>query len=144
MSLFQITALPHFSNAFISSGFGAEQLAHQLSSHTPVPIPYHAPINWAAWITFGSSLLALALTIRFFAPILRSRWTWAIFTVLVVLIMTSGYMFTQIRGMPMTAANGQWIASGFQSQYGQEVYAVSALCEFGTTLLVLSWATLKL
>ncbi|EIM90055.1 oligosaccharyl transferase subunit OST3/OST6 family [Stereum hirsutum FP-91666 SS1] len=110
-----------------SNGFGAEQLAHQLSAHTPVPIPYRAPINWAAWVTFGSSLLAFALTIRFFAPILRSRWTWAIFTVSVVLIMTSGYMFTQIRGMPMTAANGQWIAGGFQSQYGQEVYVVSAL-----------------
>ncbi|ETW85897.1 hypothetical protein HETIRDRAFT_432477 [Heterobasidion irregulare TC 32-1] len=110
-----------------SSGFDAEPLAIQLSALTPVPIPYRAPIDWALWGTVGTLGLAFVLAIRFLAPILRSRWTWAAITVLTSLVMTSGFMFTRIRNMPMTAANGQWIAPGFQNQYGQETTVVATI-----------------
>ncbi|KAI0273646.1 oligosaccharyl transferase subunit OST3/OST6 family [Gloeopeniophorella convolvens] len=110
-----------------SSGFDALPLAEQLSGITPVPIPYSAPINWAMWGTVTFFALAGALAIRFLAPVLRSRWTWAGLTVIVSLVMTSGYMFTRIRGMPNAAADGSWIAPGFQSQYGQETTVVASL-----------------
>ncbi|KDQ60806.1 hypothetical protein JAAARDRAFT_55541 [Jaapia argillacea MUCL 33604] len=109
-----------------SHGFEAAPLASELSRHTPVPIPYKAPIDWARWGTVATISLSLALTLRFIAPILKSRWTWAILTVVTSTVMTSGYMFTRIRGMPYSA-NGQWIAPGFQTQYGQEVQVVSMI-----------------
>lgn len=38
-------------------------------------------------------------------------------------------MFVRIRNMPQSGANGQWIAPGFQNQFGQEVQVVSFTCE---------------
>ncbi|KZV64920.1 dolichyl-diphosphooligosaccharide-protein glycotransferase [Peniophora sp. CONT] len=108
-----------------SAGFDAEPLARQLSQHTPKPIPYRAPIAWGFWITLAFGLMAAALTIRFVAPILVSRWTWGIITVVTMLTMTSGYMFTKIRGVPQVGPNGAAIAGGYQNQYGQEVYLLS-------------------
>ena len=110
------------------SGFDAQPLAEQLSAFTPMPIPYRSPIDWTMWGTGAFFTLSGVLAIRFLAPVLRSRWTWATITVLTSLVMTSGYMFTRIRGMPNTAADGSWIAPGFQSQYGQETTVVATLC----------------
>ena len=66
--------------------------------------------------------------LRFVSPILKSRWTWAAGTVLTSLIMTSGYMFTRIRGTPFNGGNGQWIAPGYQNQYGQETQVIAMIC----------------
>ncbi|KII88486.1 hypothetical protein PLICRDRAFT_54324 [Plicaturopsis crispa FD-325 SS-3] len=110
-----------------SQGFDAEPLATSLSAHTPVPIPYRAPIDWARYGTFAFAAVVLALTIRYTAPIFQNRWVWAAGTVLTSLIMTSGYMFTRIRGMPYTGAGGQWIAAGYQSQFGQETQVVAGI-----------------
>ncbi|KAF8275003.1 oligosaccharyl transferase subunit OST3/OST6 family [Lactarius quietus] len=110
-----------------SHGYDAQPLAQQLSAFTPVPIPYRPPINWTMWGVGAFFVLSGVLAIRFLAPVLRSRWTWATITVLTSLVMTSGYMFTRIRGMPNTAPDGSWIAQGFQSQYGQETTVVASL-----------------
>ncbi|TFK54867.1 oligosaccharyl transferase subunit OST3/OST6 family [Heliocybe sulcata] len=110
-----------------SHGFDAEPLASELSRHTPVPIPYKAPVDWAKWGTFAVILVSGIITLRFISPVLQSRWTWAIGTILTSLVMQSGYMFTRIRGMPYTAGNGQWIAPGFQNQYGQETQVVAMI-----------------
>jgi oligosaccharyltransferase complex subunit gamma len=45
--------------------------------------------------------------------------------------MTSGYMFTRIRGMPFTSGES-WIAPGYQNQYGQETQVIAAICEFSS------------
>ncbi|KAJ6596910.1 hypothetical protein DFH09DRAFT_1258647 [Mycena vulgaris] len=113
-----------------SHGFEAEPLAQHLSNHTPIPIPYSAPFDWARWITIGAGLLAFAVTLRFVAPVLQSRWTWAIVSILTSLVMTSGYMFTRIRNSPFMGGDGSWIAGGFQNQYGQEVQVVALV--YGT------------
>ncbi|KAI0035077.1 oligosaccharyl transferase subunit OST3/OST6 family [Vararia minispora EC-137] len=113
-----------------SNGFDAEPLAHQLSSHTPIAIPYRAPIRWGFLGMVAFSLLTAALTLRYLGFIIFSRWTWSAITVMTSLIMTSGFMFTKIRGMPMTAPNGEWIAGGFQNQYGQEVTVISSIYGF--------------
>ncbi|KAJ6496693.1 hypothetical protein C8R47DRAFT_353361 [Mycena vitilis] len=113
-----------------SQGFDAEPLAHHLSNHTPIPIPYSAPFDWARWTTIGAGLLAAAVALRFVAPVLQSRWTWAVGSILTSLVMTSGYMFTRIRNSPFIGGDGSWIAGGFQNQFGQEVQVISVV--YGT------------
>ncbi|KAH7926327.1 hypothetical protein BV22DRAFT_1118985 [Leucogyrophana mollusca] len=110
-----------------SHGFEAGPLADQLSVHTPVPIPYTAPIDWARWGTMASLVPIITLIGRFISPALKNRWVWATGTILVSLVMTSGYMFTRIRGVPYTGPDGGWIAAGYQNQYGQEVQVVAMI-----------------
>ncbi|CAL1704424.1 unnamed protein product [Somion occarium] len=110
-----------------SFGFEAGPLAESLSHHTPVPIPYQAPIDWARWGAMTGITLIAAATLRFIYPVLKSRWTWAAGTILTSLVMTSGYMFTRIRGTPMSGPNGQWIAPGYQNQFGQETQVVAMI-----------------
>ncbi len=120
------------------SGFDAAPLAEQLSQYTPVRIPYRAPVDWAKYGTTAGVTLILLSGVRLFLPILRSRWAWAIGVVLTSLVMTSGYMFVRIRGMPQSGANGQWIAPGYQNQFGQEVQVVSFVCEYPAPLGVMA------
>jgi hypothetical protein len=51
---------------------------------------------------------------------------------LLILLMTSGYMWNQIRTPPflMPGANGQvsYIAAGYQNQYGIETQIVATIC----------------
>jgi oligosaccharyltransferase complex subunit gamma len=80
------------------------------------------------WGTLAFFSLSAALSIRFLAPVLNNRWTWAFITVLTSLVMTSGYMFTRIRGMPSVASDGSWISHGYQTQYGQETTVIASIC----------------
>ncbi|KAF8522288.1 dolichyl-diphosphooligosaccharide-protein glycotransferase [Hysterangium stoloniferum] len=129
---------------FGNTGFDTALLAEQLSRHTPVPIPYRAPPNYALIATSAGSLIASAVVARFILPILLSRWTWAIFSIGTSLVMVGGYMFVRIRGMPYVAGdpNGgvQLISPGFQSQYGIEVQIIAFI--YG--LLSLSFVVLTL
>jgi len=45
-----------------------------------------------------------------------------------MLVMTSGFMYTLIRGVPYAGPNGAWIAAGSQNQVGQEVQVISFIC----------------
>ena len=110
------------------SGFEAGPLAESLSQHTPVPIPYKAPIDWGRWLTVAAVGTLFAITLRFISPIMKSRWTWAAGTVVTILVMTAGHMFTRIRGAPNNGPNGQWIAAGYQNQFGQETQVVAMIC----------------
>ncbi|KAK7693383.1 hypothetical protein QCA50_002951 [Cerrena zonata] len=125
-----------------SYGFEAGPLAESLSQHTPVPIPYKAPIDWGRWATVAAFGVIFAVTLRFIAPILQSRWTWAAGTVLTILIMTAGHMFTRIRGAPNSGPNGQWIAPGYQNQFGQETQVVAMTYGLlGSAILMLTVVT---
>lgn len=112
------------------SGFDAAPLAEQLSQYTPVRIPYKAPVDWAKYGTAAGVTLILLSGVRLFLPILRNRWAWATGIVITSLVMTSGFMFVRIRGMPTSGPNGQWIAQGYQNQFGQEVQVISFICEY--------------
>ncbi|KAJ3523790.1 hypothetical protein NM688_g8668 [Phlebia brevispora] len=110
-----------------SNGYDPEPLAEQLSRHTPVPIPYKPPVDWSKLLfALGCGLIGL-VALRFIAPILKSKWTWGIITIVTSLIMISGHMFVRIRGMPYSGSGGQWIASGYQNQFGQETQVVAMM-----------------
>ncbi|KAG2368596.1 hypothetical protein BDR07DRAFT_1349443 [Suillus spraguei] len=106
-------------------GFEPGPLAEQLSVHTPIPIPYKAPFDWARAGSIVSLIPIVTLIFRFIKPALQNRWVWAAGTIATSLVMTSGYMFTRIRGAPYTGANGAWIAQGYQNQFGQEVQVIA-------------------
>jgi len=110
-----------------SNGFDPAPLAEQLSNHTPVPIPYRAPINWARWGSMGVMGLFALLSIRFVLPVLKGRLFWVLLTVIPSIIFTGGFMFTQIRGSPWEQPNGQWMAPGYSNQYGKEVQMISII-----------------
>jgi oligosaccharyltransferase complex subunit gamma len=115
---------------FLPSGFEAGPLADFLSKHTPIPIPYTDPFDWLRFMSIATTILATLLSIKFLSPVIQSRWTWAAGTVIVSLVMISGFMFTRIRGVPYTGGDGNWIAPGHQNQFGQEVQVVSFICKF--------------
>jgi oligosaccharyltransferase complex subunit gamma len=72
--------------------------------------------------------LAFLASLWIMAPIYQNRWFWALLTVITSQIMTSGFMYTQIRGVPYNAG-GKWIAGGFQNQFGGEVPVVASVCK---------------
>ncbi|PCH38076.1 oligosaccharyl transferase subunit OST3/OST6 family [Wolfiporia cocos MD-104 SS10] len=113
-----------------TGGFDAGPLAEQLSHYTPTAIPYKAPIDFARLGAYAFIALSFVASLRFLSPVIRNRWFWATATVLTSLVMTSGYMFVRIRGMPHSGQNGQWIAPGYQAMYGQEVQVVAMI--YGT------------
>lgn len=104
--------------------------AEASSKLTPIPIPYRDPIDYVKYGTMGSFAFTVAVALRFVAPLFQNKWLWAFGVIITSLIMTSGYMFTRIRNMPMTGGDGSWIANGYSNQYGQEVYIISFICEF--------------
>ncbi|ELU44586.1 oligosaccharyl transferase subunit OST3/OST6 family [Rhizoctonia solani AG-1 IA] len=114
------------------SSFDAATFAQKISEHTIVPVPYRAPPNYALIINIASIIviggLAAHFSYKYFGPIIFSRWTWAFVVVLTMLTFTSGHMFVKIRGMPSTM-RGQWIAGGYQNQYGAEVSVIGGICE---------------
>ena len=122
------TTRPVLLTLTVIRGFDAAPLAEQLSHYTPVQIPYKPPFDYSRIATGLFAILSLVAALRFVSPILKSRWTWAAITVLTSLVMTSGYMFVRIRGMPYTGPNGAWVAGGYQSQFGQEVQVVAMIC----------------
>ncbi|XP_006458115.1 hypothetical protein AGABI2DRAFT_190476 [Agaricus bisporus var. bisporus H97] len=95
-----------------NEGFGAGPFADSVSRHTPVKIPYREPIDWTRLILTCIFGLSLLLALRFASPLFQN--------------------------MPYVGANG-WIASGFQSQYGQEVHVVAfiyGLLSFSFLMLI--------
>jgi len=129
-----------WSYDFNQNLFDAKTLAEVLSRSTPTKIPYSPPPNYGLAITIGGTVLSVLIFARFFWPILSafllSRWTWALLSILSSLIFTSGFMFTRIRNMPFaqnTREGPQWIASGYQNQFGAETYVVATL--YGTLAL---------
>ena len=119
-----------------SSGFDPAPLAEQLSHHTPIPIPYRAPINWGKIGVTIFTAASFLLFVRFFKPLLAGRFVWVIMTVVPSLAFMGGLMFVQIRGSPWQMQNGQWMAQGHSNQLGKEVQMISIICELCAFLMV--------
>lgn len=81
------------------------------------------------------STVALFVALKDFAYTLLSRKTpWMIFVIVFSVINTGGYMWNTIRNPPFIAAGdggrADFIAGGFQNQYGVETFIVASLCNF--------------
>ncbi|TFL07636.1 oligosaccharyl transferase subunit OST3/OST6 family [Pterulicium gracile] len=113
-----------------SQGFDPLPLAQHLNSHTPVPIPFKAPIDWNKYATIAFGFLAFATFLRYAQPVLQSRFTWGIITVISIVVFTSGFMFNRIRNTPWAGPKGASVAAGFQTQYAQETQMVGMI--YGT------------
>ncbi|KAJ7618702.1 hypothetical protein FB45DRAFT_1097389 [Roridomyces roridus] len=94
---------------------------------TPIPIPYSAPLDYTLMTTAFLLTIASLLALPFLLSALRNRWTWAVATAFLSIVMTSGFMFTRVRNSPPFGRDRQWVAIGPQSQYGGEVYIITAL-----------------
>lgn len=121
-----------------SNGFDAAPLAEQLSHHTPIPIPYRAPINWGKFMSTAFFAASFLLFARFFKSVFTGRFIWVVMTVLPSLAFMGGLMFVQIRGSPWQLPNGQWMAQGYSSQYGKEVQMIAIICKANTPLTLSS------
>ena len=80
----------------------------------------------------GISVIAIASP--YVLPLLQNRNLWAAFSLIAVLLFTSGHMFNHIRKVPYAGNNGKggltYFAGGFQNQFGLETQIVAAMCKF--------------
>jgi oligosaccharyltransferase complex subunit gamma len=112
-----------------NKGLDIEELVEDLSKYTPVPVPYSKPLPWALILTTIVMVGGIAAAAPLVMPLLRSRWTWALVSVVFILIMVGGEMFTRIRGSPyvypMRGGGTSWITQGYQNQLGAEVHVLA-------------------
>ncbi|GAA5930932.1 hypothetical protein JCM3775_000756 [Rhodotorula graminis] len=121
---------------FGRTGFKAESIASHLRTNARLPsLEYRRPVDKAKVVKTGVYLVGGIIAAWKLWPvlglILTRRYIWSALSLLIILFMTSGYMWTQIRHPLYVQAgrDGQvtYIASGYQSQLGAEVHIVSAL-----------------
>ena len=95
------------------------------------------PINYVKVVSITTAVLGLitfaAVAAPYVIPILQNRNLWAAFSLIAVLLFTSGHMFNHIRKTPYVAGNGKgginYFASGFSNQFGLESQIVAAICK---------------
>ncbi|EPY50893.1 oligosaccharyltransferase gamma subunit [Schizosaccharomyces cryophilus OY26] len=119
----------------LSSGVSAEKLAALVERETGkgAPIVYRQdPAK--KYATLASSILcgaALFFTRKTLLKIFTSRKVWAALSIISVITLSSGFMFTRIRFTPYSqrGANGEnlWLAGSQQYQFGAEVQVVSLI-----------------
>jgi hypothetical protein len=114
-------------------GFDALSIADGLNPFLPTPVPYKPPTNWTPIITTALAVLLTAVGAKFVIPLLLNKWFWAILSIATILVMTSGFMFVRIRGVPYITVDQQsgrtrWVAGGAQNQYGMETQVVAGIC----------------
>ncbi|PVI00088.1 hypothetical protein DM02DRAFT_718548 [Periconia macrospinosa] len=134
---------------FTAGPQSAEQIhawiSRQVPADAPKP-PVTRPINWVKVITVTTAILGvvtfIAVASPYILPILQNRNLWAAFSLIAVLLFTSGHMFNHIRKVPYVSGDGKgginYFAGGFSNQFGLESQIVAAI--YG----VLSFATISL
>ena len=65
---------------------------------------------------------------------MQNRNIWAAFSLIAILLFTSGHMFNHIRKVPYVAGNGKggvsYFVPGFTNQIGLETQIVAAMCKY--------------
>jgi len=126
----------------------AEQVHPWIASKLPgKPHPtINRPTNWLRVIAITTMVLG-TITVGTVAwpyalPVIQNRNIWAAFSLIAILLFTSGHMFNHIRKVPYVVSDGRggvnYWAGGFQNQYGLETQIVAAMYGF------LSFATISL
>ncbi|KAF1931773.1 uncharacterized protein M421DRAFT_56265 [Didymella exigua CBS 183.55] len=134
---------------FTSGPQSAEQIHAWVSRMLPADVSkpkVSRPINWVKIISVTTAALggitALAVASPYILPLLQNRNLWAAFSLIAVLLFTSGHMFNHIRKTPYVQGDGKggisYFAGGFSNQFGLESQIVAAI--YG----VLAFATISL
>ncbi|KAJ9648934.1 oligosaccharyl transferase subunit ost3/OST6 [Coniosporium tulheliwenetii] len=122
---------------FTMGAQNADTIHAWLSRHLPDgPHPRVVrPINWVRIISITTGVLGaitlFAVAAPYIIPILQNRNLWAAFSLIAVLLFTSGHMFNHIRKVPYVSGDGRggisYFAGGFQNQFGLETQIVAAM-----------------
>lgn len=134
---------------FTAGPQSAEQIHAWVSRQIPNDIhkpSISRPINWVKIITVTVAVLGavtlVAVASPYVIPVLQNRNLWAAFSLITVLLFTSGHMFNHIRKTPYISGDGKgginYFAGGFSNQFGLESQIIAAL--YG----VLAFATISL
>ncbi|CAG8547422.1 7568_t:CDS:2 [Paraglomus occultum] len=133
---------------FGRKGFGAEPFASFVSAHLGTPIPITRPPNYFLMAVYGLLFTGLLAFLKMVYPMIQkfiwNRNVWAALSLVIILMMTSGHMWNQIRTPPyVISQHGRvsYVASGFQSQFGLESQIVAVMygvCALSTIALITS------
>jgi oligosaccharyltransferase complex subunit gamma len=134
---------------FTTGPQSAEQIHAWIARQVPADAPKPSisrPINWVKIISVTTAVLGaitlVAIASPYVIPILQNRNLWAAFSLITVLLFTSGHMFNHIRKTPYVSGDGKggmtYFAGGFSNQFGLESQIVAAM--YG----VLAFATISL
>ncbi|KAF2195327.1 hypothetical protein K469DRAFT_649149 [Zopfia rhizophila CBS 207.26] len=134
---------------FTSGPQSAETIHAWVSRQLPADVPKPAivrPVNYVKVVSVTTAILGVitlfAVAAPYIVPIIQNRNLWAAFSLIAVLLFTSGHMFNHIRKVPYVAGDGRggisYFAGGFSNQFGLESQIVAAI--YG----VLSFATISL
>lgn len=96
------------------------------------------PFNWSRLITTLTILIGVftfgTVAYPYILPVLQNRNLWAVLSLILVLMFTSGHMYNHIRKVPYVAGNGKggisYFAGGFSNQFGIETQIIAAVCEY--------------
>ena len=127
---------------FNRQGFMAERIATFLDQNSENPITYKRPVDHTKLVTSIIATLAILIVGKFTwkshtRNFVYSKWSWATGIIVLILTMTSGYMWNQIRKPPqmvMTPSGPQYFANGATNQFKVEtsiigtIYGLCALC----------------
>jgi len=95
------------------------------------------PFNWSKLITTVTIILGVftfgTVAYPYIMPVIQNRNLWAVLSLIMVLMFTSGHMFNHIRKVPYVTGNGRggitYFAGGFSNQFGIETQIIAAVCE---------------
>lgn len=95
------------------------------------------PFNWSKLITTITILIGVftlgTVAYPYILPVLQNRNLWALLSLIMVLMFTSGHMYNHIRKVPYVTGNGRggitYFAGGFSNQFGIETQIIAAVCE---------------
>ncbi|EAW13776.1 OST3/OST6 family protein [Aspergillus clavatus NRRL 1] len=131
-----------------SGPISAEQLYSWINRHLPEgPKPsLSRPVNYMRIVSAVTILMGLVTLFSvlspYVLPIITNRNLWAGFSLIAILLFTSGHMFNHIRKVPYVVGDGKggisYFAGGFSNQFGMETQIVAAV------YAVLSFATIAL
>lgn len=113
----------------------------QITGHS---FELHEPFDFDK---LGTNAMAALVVLMFFRKfkryimkILLSRKTWGLFTIVLTLVFLAGYMFIQIRNVPLVKESGEdvtYIYPSSQMQYGFEIHLVAPFYGLAGLLVVL-------
>ncbi|KAL5332676.1 hypothetical protein BJX70DRAFT_383492 [Aspergillus crustosus] len=97
--------------------------------------PLVRPVNYtriASGITILIGIVTLFTVLSpYVLPIIRNRNMWAAFSLIAILLFTSGHMFNHIRKVPYVVGDGRggisYFAGGFSNQFGMETQIIAAM-----------------